>query len=85
MTKLASYLELVSDGRIIVDDVSHSDDEPDDLFRHVVAGRRLSADHDSARHERRLRVLLDPVVHGDDVQTVEKLALVLVDTLHLRS
>ena len=78
-----TYLELVADGRVVVDDVPHGDDESDDLLGHVVAGRRLSADHHRTRHERRRRVLLDPVVHGDDVQAVEQLPLVLVDPLHL--
>lgn len=43
----------------------------------------LASDHDCARDERHGWVFLEAVVHGDDVQHVHLLALVLVDSLHL--
>lgn len=45
--------------------------------------RYLSADHDGSRNEGSLGVSLDAVVERNDVQTVEQLALVLVDPLDL--
>lgn len=43
----------------------------------------LSTNHDGTWHEGRRGVCLDAVVQADDVQAVEQLSLVLVDTLHL--
>jgi len=57
-------------------------------FRYSKVGRilpanYLSSNHDSARDELSVGVLLDPVVQSDDVKAVEKLAFVFVDTFHL--
>ena len=43
----------------------------------------LATDHDSSWHKVFVRVFLDPVVKGDDVHTVEKLPLILMNSLHL--
>ena len=48
-----------------------------------VAGRRLAAEDDGARHVVAMRVVLDAVVERDDMQRVEQLPLVLVDALDL--
>ena len=43
----------------------------------------LATHHDSACHKWHVWVGLEPVVDGDDVQDVEQLTFVLVDTFHL--
>ena len=43
----------------------------------------LSTDHDGPIGELHGGVSLQPVVHGDDVQDVQHLTLVLVNTFHL--
>jgi hypothetical protein len=43
----------------------------------------LSSDHDGARDEWRIRILLNSIVHCDDVQAVEQLPLVFVNALDL--
>ncbi len=77
------HLEQVADAGVVVDDVRHGVDQPDDQLGHGVAGGGLAAEDDRARQVRRGRVVLDPVVERDDVQHVEELALVLVDALDL--
>ena len=62
---------------------SHRVVQLDDLLGHVVSWSSLASDHDGARHAGLRGVPLDPVVQGADVQDVQKLSLVLVDTLHL--
>eukprot|EP00047_Mylnosiga_fluctuans_P003292 m.228426 g.228426 ORF g.228426 m.228426 type:complete len:867 (+) comp11740_c0_seq1:45-2645(+) len=66
-----------------VDDVGDGCDQLDDHLGHVVPGRGLAANQDSAGHEVAAGVLLHAVVEGDDVQDVEQLALVLVQALDL--
>ena len=53
-------------------------DQLDDALGLLVAGRCLRREDDRAGRDRGSRVLLDPVVQGDDVQQFEELALVLV-------
>lgn len=43
----------------------------------------LSSDHDGARDEWRIRILLNSIVHCDDVQAVEQLPLVFMNALDL--
>ena len=43
----------------------------------------LSTNHNSPGDHTKVRVLLDAVIEGDDVEGVEHLPLVLVNTLHL--
>jgi len=43
----------------------------------------LAADHDGAGGNRVARVLLDAIVQRNDVQNVQQLSFVLVDSLHL--
>ena len=58
-------------------------DEPDDQFRHGIAGRCLPAEEKGARLDVKLRILSQPVIQGDDVQHIQVLALVLVNPLDL--
>lgn len=77
------HLETVSHDGVGVDGGRHGADEADDLLGDVVAGGGLATDHDGAGAVVAVGVALDAVVHGDDVQAVEQLALVLVDALDL--
>lgn len=43
----------------------------------------LATNHDSPGHKLQVGVLLDAVVQGDDMQAVQQLPLVLMDSLHL--
>ena len=76
-------LETAVDVGVVVDRLAHRVDELDDQLGDVVAGRGLAAENESARGDVEPRVLLEPVVQGDDVQRVEVLALVLVNALDL--
>ena len=60
-------LKSVAHNRVIVDDAGDVVDELDDLLGHVVAGRRLAADHDDARDELAVRIASDAVVERYDV------------------
>lgn len=44
----------------------------------------LSADHHRSRYKLAVRVVLNPIVLGDDVQAVQQLSFVFVYSLHLR-
>ena len=44
----------------------------------------LASDHDRARRKRQIGIAFEPVVHGDNVEAVKQLTLVLVDALHLQ-
>ena len=68
---------------IVVHRRADGGDEPDDPLGHEVAGRGLAAEDERARRDCVSGVLLEPVVQSDDVQSVEVLALVLVDPLDL--
>ena len=56
-------------------------DQLDDALGLLVARRGLGAEDDRAGRHGGGRVCLDPVVHGDDVEQLEELALVLVQPL----
>ena len=76
------YDMLVTAGeRISGNGVRHSMHQADDGLGDEVAGRGLAGEEDGARRARLARA--DRVVEGEGVQHVEKLALVLVDALHL--
>lgn len=77
------HLEAVSDDGVGVDGGPHGADETDNLLGDVVARGGLTSDHDGAGAVVAVRVALDAVVHGDDVQAVKKLALVFVDAFDL--
>ena len=49
----------------------------------IVGSTHLSTNHNSPGNHIEVWVLLDSVVQGDDVESVEHLSLVLVDALHL--
>ena len=46
--------QFAADLLVVVDDVSHIVDEPDDVLGHRITGRRLAADDDGARHQVRM-------------------------------
>ena len=56
-------------------------DQLDDALGLLIARRGLRAEDDRAGRHGDGRVRLDPVVHGDDVEQLEQLALVLVQPL----
>ncbi len=58
-------------------------DETDYQFRHVVAGGRLRREDETPRHRIELRIVHETIVEDDDVEREQKLALVLVEPLHL--
>ena len=68
---------------VAVDHLGHVIDQLDDELGHDVARRGLAADQDAARGPLGRIPVLDAVVEVDDVQQVEQLALVFVDTLDL--
>lgn len=41
------------------------------------------ANHDRSRREVVIGVLSEPIVHGDDMEDVEQLSFVFMDSLHL--
>ena len=69
--------------RIVVDLVRDSVDELNDGLRANVAGSGLGTEDEHARWHVQRWVFLDAVVEIEDVERVEKLALVLVQTLNL--
>ena len=77
------HLEASGHVRVVVDHLGHGVDELDDQLGHEVAGSGLAAEDEGAGRDVAARVLLEPVVEGDDVQHVQVLPLVLVDPLHL--
>ena len=58
-------------------------DEVDDLLRAAVTRRGLRAEDKGARRHRVVRIIANAVVEHEDVQRVEQLALVLMQTLDL--
>jgi hypothetical protein len=67
--------------RVGVDHLAHGVNQLDDQLGHAIAGRGLAAEEEGARHDLRLRVALDALVEGEDVQHLQVLALVLVQPL----
>ena len=58
-------------------------DELDDALGHEVTGRRFASKNEGARWYCQRRVLLEPAIHGNNVQNVQMLALVFMNALHL--
>lgn len=78
-----THLEFPFDNRIIVDDTSNRIDQLDDQFGHIITRSCFTADHDGARNHHDVWVGLDPVVHGNHVETVQKLTFVFVNSFNL--
>mmetsp|Transcript_36390 Transcript_36390/g.74689 ORF Transcript_36390/g.74689 Transcript_36390/m.74689 type:complete len:855 (+) Transcript_36390:63-2627(+) len=79
-------LEEVLGVRVVVDDTADRGGERDDALGHVVASSSLAADEAGLGNHVLALVrahLLELRVAVDDLEHVEQLALVLVDTLHL--
>ena len=76
-------LQLVAYCRIVVDHLGDGVDQLDGLFRYCVARCGLGAEDKGARNEIHIRIVLQLVVQADNVQNVQHLALVLVQTLNL--
>ena len=76
-------LQLVAYCRIVVDHLGDGVDQLDGLFRYCVARCGLGAEDKGARNEIHIRIVLQLVIQADDVQNVQHLALVLVQTLNL--
>ena len=74
-------LKPVPHHRIVVDHVGDVVDQFDDQLGHLVARCRLASDDDRARQDLDGGIAADVGVAGDDVQQVQKLALVFVDAL----
>ena len=77
------HLDLALDIGVVVDHVAHRVDQADDEFCHVIAGRRLCAENKGARRKRHIGVLFEVAVHIQNVQCVQKLPLILVQSLYL--
>ena len=58
-------------------------DEVDDFLGAAIARSRLRAEDKCARHHRVVRIVADAVVQHEDVQRVEQLTLILMQTLDL--
>ncbi len=81
--RIVSAPEAAVDVRVGVHRLRDGIDQLDDELGHGVTGRSLASENESAWRDFEIRVLLEPVVQRDDVQGVEVLALVLVNTLDL--
>ena len=57
-------------------------DQLDDQFRHVVPGRGLASEDEGPGHNVHLRVALQPLVQRQDVEDLQMLPLVLMQSLH---
>ena len=57
-------------------------DQLDDELGHVIAGRGFAAEDEIAGNHLRVRVALDALEEGEDVQDLQVLALVLMQPLH---
>ena len=73
----------IVDFRIGIHSLRDGVDQLDDELGDVIPGRRLAAEDECSWGDLQTRVLLEPVIEGDDVQGVEVLALVLVNALNL--
>ena len=76
-------LDAAIDIRIIVDQVGNGVNQLDDSLRANVAGGSLRAEDEDSLGNVQSRIVLDAEVQIQDVERVEKLTLVLVQTLDL--
>lgn len=76
-------LQFITDNRVIVHNISNRADQFNDLLGSVVAWSGLTANHDSPRGEFGVGIFLNAVIQGDNVEAVQQLAFVLVDSLDL--
>ena len=67
--------------RVTVDDLADGVNELDDELGHAVAGGGFSAKDKGARHNLGRRIAVDALEQGNDMQDLQMLALVLVQSL----
>lgn len=77
-------LQFVSNDWVVVNNSCYTANQLDDFLGHVVARCGFPSNHHSTWNELSCWVSLNPVVHCDDMKTVEKLTLVLVNSLDLK-
>ena len=76
-------LELAVRLRVGIDKVRHGDDQADDLLCQHITRRGFRCKHKRARRDVRIRIVLDLQIQAQDMQHVQKLALVLMQALDL--
>ena len=81
--EVITHPEAPTDGRVGVDHFRHVVDQFDDLLGHEIAGGRLAADQHATGGPVLVVPSFEPVVEMDDVENVEQLSFVFVDTLDL--
>ena len=77
------YAEFSSDAPVVIDPFSNGVDELDDCFRPSVARCGFCAEYEGSWRRIEARVFYEPVVKVHDVENVQELSLVLVETLYL--
>ncbi|KNC22834.1 hypothetical protein FF38_08040 [Lucilia cuprina] len=77
------YLEFITNNGIVVDYVTNGTDQFNDLFGNIVTRSSLATDHNGTWGELSGGILLNAIVQSDDVQAVQQLTFVLVNTLDL--
>ena len=77
------HAELFVDAGILLDLLAKLADELNDSLRHLISGSSLRAEDVGSGIELTVRVVADIKIVADDVEHVEKLALILVQTLDL--
>ena len=77
------HLQLVANQRIVVDHVSHFVDRKDNVFRQVVAWCCFRAEEEDARYAISLRVFTNFFVQRQNMQQIQVLAFVLMQTFDL--
>lgn len=75
--------ESALDVRIVVDEIAQRTDKADDLLCHIVCACRFCAENERARLDIEIGIIFDLQIQIEDIESVEKLTLVLVQSLHL--
>ena len=77
------HLQLILADGVVFDLVCQRVDEADDALGHSVAGSSLGAEQEHMRLGDGVGVVLKLLIQGNDMQHIQKLALILVKALHL--
>ena len=77
------HFQLIAHLRIVIDRLGHFVDRKDNILRQVVARRRFRTEQEHARYAVSLRVFANLFVQRQNVQQVQVLAFVLVQTFDL--
>ncbi len=77
------YLQPPPDIRVIVDHISNGCNQFDDQFGHKISWRRFATKHKSAGNDINIRVLFNAIIQCDDMQDVQMLTFVFVQSFHL--